>query len=191
MRYVKLRVYRNETTQHEIDVGVWEVPLIQMLHGLDNVTEIGEVESRRPYPDAEKEYDRLERRYKMNVESGVSVVAMVYGQAPGGMEALRKAINEEASAHPHGRSATSRGRGKGRGKDDGKGDGEDGMAEVRKTMAELAARVDAAEKRAGEAEKRAGEAEKRAVTAEERTEKAEAQLLDMLTDPSNVRSIDE
>ena len=53
----------------------------------------------RPYPDAEMELERLERKYGRDVDTDDKpFVFAVYGQGPLGVAALRKAIEETALA---------------------------------------------------------------------------------------------
>lgn len=102
MRFVTVRVDRSEHHKPVIDIGEWEIPLLQYEYAPEKV-EILEVHvDARPYPEAQDEYARLSNRYGEDVESGAPKVALVYGQGMIGVGALRnmieKAKAEEAEA---------------------------------------------------------------------------------------------
>lgn len=76
-------------------VPLWELPLLQAMHGVESVTEVGEEDIERKVPDAEQEFTRLGSRYKnMKNEDGSKgslFVVGVYGQF--GVKALKGAID--------------------------------------------------------------------------------------------------
>lgn len=95
MLFTKVKVYRSEHETTHIDVPVWEVAVLQVVHTPEQAQVLAEdVIVDRAYPDAQSEYARLESRYKKDVESDTTFVAMVYGKAPMGVKKLADAIAE-------------------------------------------------------------------------------------------------
>ncbi len=103
MRFVQVLVERNEHLAIPREVAPWEVPVLQAVHTPEKVKVMGVVNHERlkdrPYPDAEMELERLERKYGRDVDTDDKpFVFAVYGQGPLGVAALRKAIEETALA---------------------------------------------------------------------------------------------
>lgn len=93
MKLVKVRVQLNELHAQVLEVGEWEVPILEVVHGSADVEVVGEVEVDRELPDAASEYARLEQRYgRDREEGGLPYVAQVYGQHGAGVRSLEKAI---------------------------------------------------------------------------------------------------
>lgn len=111
LRYLNVTVHRHELHKQPVTVPAWEVPLLESLYAGIEVG--GEVEVNRPAPDAQTEYERLERKYREYRDengdhTGESVVGAVYGRFQQGVNALGRAIADatrepEAEAEPKGR----------------------------------------------------------------------------------------
>lgn len=96
MRFVKVVVERSEHLSIPASVPAWEVPILTLIHGKEKVHESGAVVTvNREYPEAEVEFDRLQRRYGQFIKDEVYWVAKVYGEPPLGVRALAQAIAEE------------------------------------------------------------------------------------------------
>lgn len=99
MRYARVSVNRNETSRVSLTIPAWEIPILGLIYGDENVVDSGEfVESPNEYPAADAEFDRLSRRYKDNTETSVAFVAAIYGQGPAGIRALQREIDAEKYA---------------------------------------------------------------------------------------------
>lgn len=97
MSVVKVRMSELHTQQ--LIVGSWEVPVLKAVHGDEFVKEVSAVSQDREPPDAQEEYQRLERRYGLDREQGgLPYVAQVYGQHGAGVERLQDAIDRAAAA---------------------------------------------------------------------------------------------
>lgn len=95
MRYSRVSVTRNETSRVSLTVPAWEIPILGLIYGDENIVDSGDtVDNDSDYPSAEAEFDRLSRRYKDNSETGVSFVGAIYGQGPAGIRALKAEIDE-------------------------------------------------------------------------------------------------
>lgn len=80
-------------------VPVWEVPVLDLVHGgqitvLDGKDQIVD----RPLPNEQVEFERLEAVYRNHTSDGgtpgAPVVAQVYGDGPRGRKTLKDAIQE-------------------------------------------------------------------------------------------------
>lgn len=75
-------------------VPVWEVPILEALHG--DVSVVKEIVEERPTPSSDAEFDRLSAAYGESVgengDKGLPFVAAVYGQHGAGRSALRAAM---------------------------------------------------------------------------------------------------
>lgn len=99
MKMQVVQVRMSELHTQQLTVGAWEVPVLQAVHGSEDVHIIGSVSQDREPPEAAEEYQRLERRYGIDREQGgVSYVAQVYGQHGVGVERLQDAIDRAAAA---------------------------------------------------------------------------------------------
>lgn len=99
MRYVELRVERNEHLMIARAVPPWEVPVLQLIHGEEKVVVTGEIwVDDRELPDAGAELDRMSTRYGIHAPTETAFAVMVYGQAPKGIETLEAAIEQERVA---------------------------------------------------------------------------------------------
>lgn len=102
MRYLKVKVRRNECDEIHRSIPPWELPLLQSIHPT-GVTVVGEVEVKRAVPPPEVEYERLGRKYREFRDengdyTGESVVAACYGRFQTGVNALARAIDEATRA---------------------------------------------------------------------------------------------
>lgn len=91
-----VRMTRDTLMQVERAVAVWEVPVLDLVHGGQISVLEKDVIVDRPLPDVQVEYERLEAVYKNHRTEGGSpgepVVAKVYGDGPRGIRELRAAI---------------------------------------------------------------------------------------------------
>lgn len=100
LRYVTVRVKLTETSKRNCEVYAWEVPVLMAAHeGKCKVVEGKERLIDRDPPDAGFEFDRLERKYKAprNADGGMTetpFVALIYGTASRGLDALAEAIDQ-------------------------------------------------------------------------------------------------
>lgn len=99
MRRFNVSIQRSELLTIPDQVGEWEIPILQLVHGPEAVAISTSVKDANSYPAASVEYERLERRYGENPATGTSRVAEVYGPAPGGVRILHQAIKEAALEH--------------------------------------------------------------------------------------------
>ena len=96
MRHHHVTIKRDTQTSQTKGVPAWEVPVLEFIFEDGNVErlETSELVPDQTYPEAAAEFNRLERAYGVDSQSGVPHVASVYGQAGIGIRALRKAIDE-------------------------------------------------------------------------------------------------
>lgn len=93
MLFVKVKVRRSEHESTNVEIPVWELPVLQVVHTEELVEVLEEdLVVDRQYPDPQSEYARLEARYKKDVETDTTYVAAVYGRAPMGVKKLADAI---------------------------------------------------------------------------------------------------
>lgn len=99
MRRLNVRLTRSENESAQLAIPAWEIPVLQAVHGPEKVEvdEDSETFDELPYPNAGQEFDRLSRRYKEDIQSGVLFVAAIYGQPPLGLNKLAEAIAAEKS----------------------------------------------------------------------------------------------
>ncbi len=105
-----IRCARVELRKHECSTlsgayPAWELPILQAVHGPDNVKVVGEKLIARDPPDAHDEFTRLTNRYgRSRDENGnysTHFCHMVYGQL-GGDRKLAEAIKEHVVDAPEG-----------------------------------------------------------------------------------------
>jgi hypothetical protein len=114
MRYVKVNVMRDETTNMQILVGPWEVPILEAKHG-ESRLEVGEHVDYpdRPWPiDGASEMQRLGALYGKTsaADNSPTFAELAYGHGKLGIKAMDAAIatvREEAEA-----PAAKRGKGR-------------------------------------------------------------------------------
>jgi hypothetical protein len=98
MRRLKVSLTKNELLRQELDCLPWELPLMQLVHGENNVQELGEeYDDGQPLPSAETEYARLDARYGIDRDSKQRRIASVYGLGAAGVKKLAKAMGAKAS----------------------------------------------------------------------------------------------
>lgn len=99
MRLVQVKITQSEVQSSQLEVGAWEVDVLRMIHGPNNVEIVGESRCKRAYPDPAAELDRLHRRYgARNDEGGTPVnsgVSAVYGL--NGADRIAEIIEREQS----------------------------------------------------------------------------------------------
>lgn len=103
IRYARVTIQRSELHTCETAVPLWEVPILEAIHGSREagntaITVHGETLVEREPPDPADEFTRLSNRYrKAKGEDGsfsMPFVAAVYGQFGVGTAALGRAIQE-------------------------------------------------------------------------------------------------
>jgi hypothetical protein len=89
-------VRRSEHHSAKVEVGAWEILMLQYEHSPEKVEILGfkRIEG-RGYPDPQQEFERLGQRYGIDTESGASKVSLVYGQGQMGVMNLRNLIEQE------------------------------------------------------------------------------------------------
>ena len=98
VRNVMVTVVRNTMTSIPKIVRAWEVPILEEIHGPDQVLVGGAVEKEiDELPVAADEYDRLVQTYGMNGDTKNPYVQIVYGNGRAGVKALEEAIEASAS----------------------------------------------------------------------------------------------
>lgn len=89
-------IRRNELQTTRRTVPLWELPLLQAIHGAEAVSEVGDEVVEMDPPAANTEFTRLSNRYKQMEEDdgskGPFYVVAVYGQFGVGTQALARAI---------------------------------------------------------------------------------------------------
>lgn len=96
MRYVTVRVTRDNHTSHSSLVAPWEVPVLEYIFEPGNVTVDveGQTIAEGEFPEAAAEFGRLMKVYGSDPKSGVPHVTSVYGEGRRGLQSLADAINE-------------------------------------------------------------------------------------------------
>lgn len=93
-----VRMTRDILMQVERTIPVWEVPVLDLVHGGQITVLEKDTFVDRPLPDARVEFERLEAVYRNHKSEGgtpgAPVVAQVYGDGPRGLKSLRDAIQE-------------------------------------------------------------------------------------------------
>lgn len=98
MRYVMVRVERNEHLAIARPVAPWEIPVLELVHGQEKIIVVGDEFIDRELPDAGAEFDRLSARYGEHVPTETAYSVMVFGQAPKGIQAIAEMIEQERTA---------------------------------------------------------------------------------------------
>lgn len=106
MRYQRVKITRDPHTVYNRSVLPWEIAILEFTFEQGNIQpqEVFETND-TPYPRADIEFQRLEKAYGADPQSGVPYVASVYGQASAGVNHLKRVIAEakaeaEALAKP-------------------------------------------------------------------------------------------
>lgn len=76
--------------------SAWELPILIEIYGEGNVVISGEVQRDMPEVDVASEKARLERLYKVEEDSKIPFVEVVYGRGPNCLKALEKAVKQAA-----------------------------------------------------------------------------------------------
>jgi hypothetical protein len=101
---VRVQIRKNEAFTVECAVPPWEVPILNAVHGPDNVKEVGHKLIDRALPEPQDEFDRLNNRYKRSRDENGAIstpyVHMVYGQL--GVQKLADAIKAAFVEPPQG-----------------------------------------------------------------------------------------
>jgi hypothetical protein len=80
VRRIQVIIVRSERESAALSVGAWEIDILRLVHGAQNVA-VGEaITDKSEYPDASTEFDRLCRRYGEDRENGgAPYAAQVFG----------------------------------------------------------------------------------------------------------------
>lgn len=104
LKHVTVDIRRNENTTIRGSYPAWEIPILQVVHGIDNIAIIQDKLVNRDAPDAHDEFKRLDDRYRRSRdESGAQstpYVHMVYGEL--GVQKLAAAIAAAVTEAPDG-----------------------------------------------------------------------------------------
>lgn len=91
--FEKVLVTRNEAHKQMVRVPKWEIPILQAIHGQNNVNVTGEKTLlKRAVPEPGAERDRLILKYGKDREMNMTFVEIVYGNGARGVEQLAQAI---------------------------------------------------------------------------------------------------
>lgn len=97
IKHAEVELRQNETTTTNLLLPVWEVPVLEAVHGSNKVKVLAEKLVVRNKPDTSTEFERLSTRYKesRNDEGfkGPKYVTMVYGDFAAGVRNLGNAID--------------------------------------------------------------------------------------------------
>lgn len=95
MRFTKVEVTRSPMSKIVTDVLPWEIKILQLVHGNDNIVVLGTVVADSADIEPNTEYERLVRKYAKNADAGgVPFAALAYGPDP---TELAKVIATELS----------------------------------------------------------------------------------------------
>lgn len=103
MRFAIVNVILSELHTQQLVIAPWEVPVLQAVHGDNDVSVVDSQEIDREPPDAADEFRRLENRYRApSGEGAQAYVAQVYGSHAAGVQRLAAEIDKavRASAAP-------------------------------------------------------------------------------------------
>jgi hypothetical protein len=98
MKLAQVRINRTEHLAPVINVGEWEIPVLQYIYTPEKVEILGRMKDKRPYPDAHNEFTRLELRYGIDTNDGKSHAASAYGQGIMGVRTIQQMIEAEQAA---------------------------------------------------------------------------------------------
>jgi hypothetical protein len=96
MRVADISVNRSEHHSVRLLVGAWEILVLQYEYGPEKIVIHGYKKmSRRAYPDAAREFDRLSLRYGIDTDNGSTKAALTYGQGAMGVQNIHGMIKQE------------------------------------------------------------------------------------------------
>lgn len=94
-RHIKAEIRRSELSTIAVKVLPWDIPVLEFLHGVENVIVHGEVEAEANIDGAKQEYDRMEQAYGKDTETGTTYVSQVYGNGGIGIAKLSQFMDEQ------------------------------------------------------------------------------------------------
>jgi hypothetical protein len=104
IRHIRLEIRKDEHTTLPVSVPEWELPILEVVHGPDNVKHVGEKLVDRQPPEAHDEFVRLTNRYGKSEQDdgtkGPYFTHIVWGQL--GKAKLEEAIQAAVVAAPEG-----------------------------------------------------------------------------------------
>lgn len=95
MRHIKAEVRRSELSTIGVEVLPWDIPVLENMHGVENVTVHGETDKPAIFDGAQAEYARLESAYGKDTETNQTWVGQTYGVGPIGVAKLTQFIEEQ------------------------------------------------------------------------------------------------
>jgi len=95
MRHIKAEVRRSELATIAVEVLPWDIPVLENLHGVENVIVHGESDKPAHFDGPAAEYARLEQAYGKDNETNQSWVGQTYGNGPLGVSKLAQFIEEQ------------------------------------------------------------------------------------------------
>lgn len=93
MKHLEVLIERDERLSIPKVVPAWVVPVLGIIHSPEKVNVVRELDVEREAPNAELEFDRLEKCYG-GPPNGAPWVTEIYGQPPRGVRELQRAIDE-------------------------------------------------------------------------------------------------
>lgn len=100
MRYINCTVRRSELSSIATSVLPWDIPVLEFLHGVENVTVTGEEDKPAQVDSAQAEYTRMEQAYGKDSETQQTFVSQVYGNGGMGVAKLAAFMTEHAGGDP-------------------------------------------------------------------------------------------
>lgn len=102
MRFATVRIQRSEHHMPVVDIGEWEIPMLQYEYSPEKVEILSFGIDGRPYPGAQDEYVRLSNKYGDDVESGNAKASIVFGQGMMGVNSLARLISDAQTREAEG-----------------------------------------------------------------------------------------
>lgn len=94
MRLIIVKVKTNKLTEQQVIVPPWEGLILEEVHGGANIKVVGTDFHDREYPDANEEFDRLERKYRGPADTEETYAGQIFGHGRRGVENLDRLIHE-------------------------------------------------------------------------------------------------
>lgn len=95
MRHIEAEVRRSELSTIAVSVLPWDIPVLENMHGAENVIVHGESDKPAAFDGPQAEYARLESAYGKDTETNQTWVAQTYGAGPIGVAKLAQFIEEQ------------------------------------------------------------------------------------------------
>ncbi len=95
MRHIMCEVRRSEISSIATKVLPWDIPVLEFLHGVENVIVHGECDEHRVIDGPQQEFTRMENAYGRDPETNQSYVSQVYGNGGIGIAKLAQFMDEQ------------------------------------------------------------------------------------------------